>query len=166
MFLDDRKLGKRLSVDFLTRDFFIGIVFLITSAVFIFYIAPVFIEDVSYIKNEIMSPSWLPIMVSWIVFVLSFLICLSEIFKKYKPKPKAELERSSHIYTFILVVVGYYMAFEYFGAALTSVIATIILFYIRGVRSIPSFLIAIFIPISVYFFFTELLNVPLPIGFF
>ena len=144
----------------------VGLFMALLSLLFILYIGLEYIEEPGFVKNPIMSPRWLPMVMSWCVFILSLTLCFQEWLSSSKNIDPVSKERSIDVVILIAVLIGYVLAFERLGAVLTAIVACLILFALRARRSMTLYLLAMTIPIAVYFFFTELLNVPLPRGIF
>jgi len=144
----------------------VGLFMALLSLLFILYIGLEYIEEPGFVKNPIMSPRWLPMVMSWCVFILSLTLCFQEWLSSSKNIDPVSKERSIDVVILIAVLIGYVLAFERLGAVLTAIFACLILFALRARRSMTLYLLAMIIPIAVYFFFTELLNVPLPRGIF
>lgn len=144
----------------------VGLFMALLSLLFILYIGLEYIEEPGFVKNPIMSPRWLPMVMSWCVFILSLTLCFQEWLSSSKNIDPVSKERSIDVVILIAVLIGYVLAFERLGAVLTAIVACLILFALRARRSMTLYLLAMIIPIAVYFFFTELLNVPLPRGIF
>lgn len=144
----------------------VGLFMALLSLLFILYIGLEYIEEPGFVKNPIMSPRWLPMVMSWCVFILSLTLCFQEWLSSSKNIDPVSKDRSIDVVILIAVLIGYVLAFERLGAVLTAIVACLILFALRARRSMTLYLLAMIIPIAVYFFFTELLNVPLPRGIF
>ena len=144
----------------------VGLFMALLSLLFILYIGLEYIEEPGFVKNPIMSPRWLPMVMSWCVFILSLTLCFQEWLSSSKNIDPVSKDRSIDVVILIAVLIGYVLAFERLGAVLTAIVACLILFALRARRSMTLYLFAMIIPIAVYFFFTELLNVPLPRGIF
>jgi|TARA_B110000908_G_scaffold28343_1_gene33310 putative tricarboxylic transport membrane protein len=150
----------------LNKNMLVGLFMALLSLLFILYIGLEYIEEPGFVKNPIMSPRWLPMVMSWCVFILSLTLCFQEWLSSSKNIDPVSKERSIDVVILIAVLIGYVLAFERLGAVLTAIVACLILFALRARRSMTLYLLAMIIPIAVYFFFTELLNVPLPRGIF
>lgn len=67
----------------------------------------------------------------------------------------------------ITVLFSYYFAIEYFGIVVSSIATLVALMLLGGEKRMTILLpVAIALPVLLYFFFTYVANVPLPLGMF
>ncbi len=149
----------------LSANFLFGLVIGLLSLVFIFYFVPAFIAEPPRLKSQMLSPRWLPTVMGWACFILALSLCIGEvIYAEIVARHKTE--KSIHVFVLFGVILTYALLFDSAGAILCGVVSTCALFAARTVRPFALYAFAIGIPVVVYFFFTELLEVPLPLGFF
>ncbi|NVJ93902.1 MAG: tripartite tricarboxylate transporter TctB family protein [Methylocystaceae bacterium] len=142
-----------------------GITLAILSIAFIYAFIPAFINEPPGLKNPMLSPRWLPMVMGWGCFILSMSLVIAEFFHPEIAEHHVH-EKSLHVLVLCAVLLSYVLLFETAGAILIGVVATVALFAIRSVKSIVAYILAIALPFVVYFFFTTLLEVPLPTGIF
>lgn len=150
---------------FLCPNVIFGLTLAILSLVFIYAFIPAFIDVPPGIRNAMLSPQWLPTVMGWGCFILSASLTIAEIFHP-EVSEKHVFEKSYHVIVLAIGLLAYVLLFETLGAILLGIVVTTVLFAIRSVKSIYAYVLSVGLPVAVYFFFTKLLEVPLPLGIF
>ncbi|WP_051692874.1 tripartite tricarboxylate transporter TctB family protein [Marinobacterium lacunae] len=140
---------------------------LVFSLLLLFYLAPNYIIEPSFVQNPMMSPSWLPRVIGWLIFGMSILLIIQGL----APVPQNEEEvqdakRGPFIRYFLMLtaLVVYASCLEILGAVISSVIATLLLLIAHPVRVWWVYaLIGVILPVAISLLFTRVMNVPLPL---
>ncbi len=147
-------------------DVIAGGVLLCFSLVLVFYLVPNYINEPPILQNPMMSPRWLPEIVSWLILLFSLLLILQGLLLEGRSEEdERTIEKgSTRRFALMLVALGVYVAlFETMGAVFCGVLATLVLFIAHPVRTRWVYSLAFLFPIVVTFLFVEVMNVPLPI---
>lgn len=120
-----------------------------------------------------LRPDFWPITLCVLLIALSLCLALTARFGKRAPapagscgaardaRPRAERFRPLAV---LVLLAGYYAAMQATGLVLPSILACLVLTRIYGARLLPyGAAVAVALPIVLYFFFTRLANVPIPV---
>ncbi|MED5525469.1 MAG: tripartite tricarboxylate transporter TctB family protein [Pseudomonadota bacterium] len=147
-------------------DVLLGMVFLVASAVFLWELVPNYIEQPGYMQHPLLSPRFLPEVMGWIVLVLSLGLILSGLTRQVGNSQERLLKDvpfAQYASIFVALVV-YGFGFQWLGAMVSGVAATLLLFAALKVRRPLLYVFAVLFPLAVCWAFISGLNVPLPSG--
>ncbi|KAA0009784.1 tripartite tricarboxylate transporter TctB family protein [Billgrantia pellis] len=147
-------------------DVLAGAVLLIASAVLLFYLVPNYIGEPPVLQNPMMSPRWLPRIVGWLLLGFSALLIMQGLLVDNTGKEDGRRIEKGPRRRFGLMVVAllvYVALFETFGAVISGILATLILFVAHPVRTWWAYSLVIVFPVLVTFLFVNVMNVPLPV---
>lgn len=154
---------KRPSID--KSTVVIGSVMLAFSCSLIFYLIPQYVNEAAMVQNPMMSPSWLPRYMSWLICIISIVLIFQGIFRNSKSEDEmAGTERGPIVRLFLMVLalVVYLSLFETIGSILSGIIATLLLFIAHPIQAKWVYSLAFIIPVAITLLFTKVLGVPLP----
>jgi len=151
------------------RDLVAGICFVVVACAILFLAIPYGVQEPKKVKFVALSPSYYPRLVCYCLLGFGLFLLLREIISSRKDDA-ADVLADSRIkpLVFLLMVVifsFYYLTLPFLGFVLSSAIVLFILLLLAGDRNIISLvLIPLLLPISVYWFFTKVANIPIPSG--
>nr|WP_298415038.1 tripartite tricarboxylate transporter TctB family protein [uncultured Halomonas sp.] len=149
-----------------TSNVIVGAVFLVGALFFIFYMVPHHIQEAPLVKNPMMSPRWLPGIAGWLTAIFSLLLILEGLFGQKAEHDKSQDGGPALRWMLMIVALAvYFFLFEWVGAIITGVLATVILFAAHPIRQWLVYILALVFPVAVVFFFIQVLDVPLPLLF-
>ena len=143
-----------------------GIGILAFSVILLLYLIPNYIDVPPIIENPMMSPRWLPNILSWLLIGMSILLIAQAIFPSCKDFSGIKKNQRGPWLRFLIMVLSlldYVFLFEKLGSVISGIIAITLLFLVHPIRNIWVYGLAIIIPITVSFLFTEIMGVPLPV---
>ncbi|UYF99843.1 tripartite tricarboxylate transporter TctB family protein [Halomonas sp. GD1P12] len=147
-------------------DFITGVALLVISLVLALYLVPNYIGEPPILQNPMMSPRWLPNIVSWLMFAFSVLLILQGVLVRQKGENDERKLVKGPLRRFIIMLAAilvYVLFFESLGAILTGILATVLLFLAHPVRTWWAYGFAIAFPVGVTLLFVNVMNVPLPL---
>ncbi|MGO2508331.1 MAG: tripartite tricarboxylate transporter TctB family protein [Vibrio hibernica] len=148
-------------------DSIIGLISTLVGLILIIFINPDFIQVPSHVANPLLSPNVLPNIIAGFL-VLVGLVLIVHSLTDHQVKIIFEFDYSAHWLKkclLILALLVYVFGFEAFGALISAVLATCLLFFAGGIRKPAIYLLAIAAPFLVCLFFEHIVNVPLPTSF-
>ncbi|RUR35678.1 tripartite tricarboxylate transporter TctB family protein [Vreelandella populi] len=149
-----------------TLDVITGIVLLVVSLVLALYLVPNYIGEPSILQNPMMSPRWLPNIVSWLILAFSILLIIQGIIVPSDTENDERKIVKGPYRRFVIMLIAlfvYVLFFESLGAILTGILATVLLFLAHPVRVWWAYGFAIAFPVGVTLLFVNVMNVPLPL---
>ena len=149
-----------------TLDVITGIVLLVVSLVLVLYLVPNYIGEPPILQNPMMSPRWLPNIVSWLMLAFSVLLILQGLLVANKSENDERKFIKGSFRRFAIMVIAllvYVLFFETLGAILTGILATVLLFLAHPVRTWWVYGFAVAFPVGVTLLFVNVMNVPLPL---
>lgn len=149
-----------------TLDVITGIVLLLISLVLAFYLVPNYIGEPSILQNPMMSPRWLPNIVSWLILAFSVLLIIQGVLVSSDAENDERKVVKGPYRRFIIMLIAflvYVLFFESLGAILTGILATVLLFLAHPVRVWWAYGFALAFPVGVTLLFVNVMNVPLPL---
>lgn len=149
-----------------TTDIVTGLVLLVLSLVLAFYLIPNYIGEPPILQNPMMSPRWLPNIVSWLMLALALLLVAQGVLTKTVRDGDERKLVKGPVRRFLVMIAGilvYVFFFEMLGAILSGVLATVLLFLAHPVRIWWAYGFAIALPAGVTLLFVNVMNVPLPL---
>lgn len=152
--------SRRINIDTV-----IGLVSFLIGCCIYFYVNPNFIETPSRINNPLLSPSFLPNIISVFLMTVGLGLAAHSLKSNHVVQTDFQFDHESNWLKKLLLVVAliiYAFALEELGALYSAMVATGLLFYAGGIRNLKIYLLAIIIPLLVCFFFEQIINVPLP----
>ncbi|MCB8889415.1 tripartite tricarboxylate transporter TctB family protein [Vreelandella malpeensis] len=149
-----------------TIDIVTGLVLLVLSLVLAFYLIPNYIGEPPILQNPMMSPRWLPNIVSWLMLAFALLLVAQGVLTKTAKEGDERKLVKGPVRRFLVMIAGilvYVFFFEMLGAILSGVLATVLLFLAHPVRTWWAYGFAIALPVGVTLLFVNVMNVPLPL---
>lgn len=149
-----------------TLDVITGIVLLVVSLVLVLYLVPNYIGEPSILQNPMMSPRWLPNIVSWLMLAFSVLLIIQGVLVASDAENDERKIIKGPYRRFVIMLMAlliYVFLFESLGAILTGILATVLLFLAHPVRTWWAYGFAIAFPVGVTLLFVNVMNVPLPL---
>ncbi|RUR31206.1 tripartite tricarboxylate transporter TctB family protein [Vreelandella nanhaiensis] len=149
-----------------TLDVITGIVLLLLSLMLVLYLVPNYIGEPAILQNPMMSPRWLPNIVSWLMLAFSVLLILQGLLVANKSENDERKFIKGSFRRFVIMVIAflvYVLFFETLGAILTGILATVLLFLAHPVRTWWVYSFAVAFPVGVTLLFVNVMNVPLPL---
>ncbi|WP_133013499.1 tripartite tricarboxylate transporter TctB family protein [Marinomonas flavescens] len=157
------KGSKQSSADISTV--LVGIVMLVFACLLLFYLIPHYVTEPAIVQNPMMSPSWLPRYMGWLIFLISILLIVQGLFRNDKGHKESAGSQQGPILRFLLMalaLVVYLSFFELIGAIFSGALATLILFVAHPIQKKWVYSLAFIIPVVITLLFTKVLGVPLP----
>jgi len=153
----------------LKRDLLSGVSFFTIALLVLFVAIPFGVQEPKKIKFAALNPSYYPRLVCYCLLIFGALLIARQIFIKGKNLVEAEAGDSKINPLYMLAIVAilafYYLTLPYLGFVLASTIVLLVLLLLAGDRNIVALsLIPLLLPISVYWFFTKVANIPIPAG--
>ncbi|MFZ4451786.1 tripartite tricarboxylate transporter TctB family protein [Salibacterium aidingense] len=113
-----------------------------------------------------LGPSFLPILVGCLLIICSVIFLINEHIENKKQASSGENESSPIIdkkhFLLVIYLVIYLLVLRHFGFLLTSIPLLFFINRLYGMKGmIKPLLVAVFLPIIIYFLFQSLLGVPL-----
>lgn len=149
-----------------TLDVITGIVLLVVSLVLVLYLVPNYIGEPSILQNPMMSPRWLPNIVSWLMLAFSVLLIIQGVLVASDAENDERKIIKGPYRRFVIMLMAlliYVFLFESLGAILTGILATVLMFLAHPVRTWWAYGFAIAFPVGVTLLFVNVMNVPLPL---
>ncbi|WP_022727530.1 tripartite tricarboxylate transporter TctB family protein [Fodinicurvata sediminis] len=153
------------------RESVFAIATVAASVLFASLVIPAGVTSPASVEHLPLSPRFLPYVLSALIAIMA-LVHLAEAWfsprppdadpeEEFEPHPRWKL-RSSWLG---LLLLGYLFLPQWGGMLATAVAATTVLTAVGGERRLPVLLgIGVLVPTAVYFFFTIVVQVPLPAG--
>jgi|TARA_R110001583_G_scaffold47656_1_gene149214 putative tricarboxylic transport membrane protein len=157
------KGSKQSSADISTV--MVGSVMLAFACILLFYLVPHYVTEPAMVQNPMMSPSWLPRYMGWLIFLIAILLIIQGLFSQNKDNKEADGSEEGPASRFLLMALAllvYLSLFELFGSIFSGVLATLILFAAHPIRNKWIYSLAVIIPVAITLLFTKVLGVPLP----
>lgn len=149
-----------------TLDVITGVVLLLISLVLAFYLVPNYIGETPILQNPMMSPRWLPNIVSWLILAFSVLLIIQGVLVSSNAENDERKIVKGPYRRFIIMLIAflvYVLLFETLGAILTGILATVLLFLAHPVRVWWAYGFALVFPVGVTLLFVNVMNIPLPL---
>jgi len=151
------------------HDLLAGVLFVAIATVILFVAIPYGVQEPKKIKFIALSPSYYPRLVCYCLLFFGLLLTARQVFAS-KKVPETEDETNTKITPRLaLIIVAtfafYYLSLSVLGFVLSSAIVLLALLLLAGDRNLLSLsLIPLLLPVSVYWFFTKVANIPIPTG--
>ena len=154
------------------RDLLAACSFIAISLLILFVAIPLGVQEPKKVKFVALSPSYYPRLVCYCLFLFGLLLLIKKglATKKTASQPASQNEESTQLKPQMLLVLGgilffYYITLPVLGFVLSSTLVLFVLLLLAGDRNIPALLIIpLLLPITVYWFFTKVANIPIPAG--
>lgn len=141
-----------------------------------FYLIPAGVNAPARVAVEALAPAFWPSIILWMTLILGAILLAEGVFEYFRPAPAAEKTDSEYlpvrdaVFRLGVAVVFlfiYYFLIEVIGMVAASVLAILVFTWFSGERRYVIFVpVAILLPFGLYYFFTEVAHVPLPLGYF
>ena len=144
----------------------VGSVMLAFACLLLFYLIPQYVIEPVLVQNPMMSPSWLPRYIGWLIFLIAILLIIQGLFRNYKDNKEYVGSERGSVLRFLLMalaLVVYLSLFELIGAIFSGILATLILFVAHPIEKKWVYSLAFIIPVVITLLFTKVLGVPLPV---
>ena len=160
------------------HDLFIGILLILAGLLIMFILIPNGISAPNDLDILALSPRFWPRIITGCLIFCGVIITLQGFIEVKNRDPadadqkpfdfnglfSMEMGRAALTIGFLLI---YYWSINHIGIVAASLLAIILFTFYGGEKRIGYILsIAIILPIALYYFFTLVANVPLPLGFF
>lgn len=167
MNIDELKLSdkKNKTIPKINLDSILGALLALIALFFLFYLVPNFIEEPKSIKNIMMSPRFLPIVIGWSILILSIFLLIQGV--RHPKESQGTPLFDTPMLRWVLMLstfIIYTFLFEYLGAITSAFIASSCLLLANYVRRVSLYSLMLVFPVVIYLLFVYLLNVPLPVG--
>ena len=150
------------------RELLAALSFIAISLLILFVAIPLGVQEPKKVKFVALSPSYYPRLVCYCLLLFGLVLLVKRLLatkisalqgeSSTQLKPKMLLALSA-------VLFFYYITLPWLGFVLSSSIVLLVLLLLAGDRNIVALLIIpLLLPISVYWFFTKVANIPIPAG--
>ena len=156
------------------RDLLAGFGFIAISLLILFVAIPLGVQEPKKVKFVALSPSYYPRLVCYCLLFFGLVLLLKRFFPTKKEVSHVDGTTEDGVSTELrlqmLLALGgilffYYITLPSLGFVLSSTIVLFVLLLLAGDRNFASLLIIpLLLPISVYWFFTKVANIPIPAG--
>ncbi len=171
-------------------DIIAGIGFMVLAAIIIWIAIPYGVQEPKKVKFAALSPSYYPRLVAYCLFAFGALLTASRLLKKdqnskdqndaaqNKPdlpgsideKPdNADSSTASMVKLagVAIVLLLYCVALPFFGFMASSACVLLVFLVLAGERNaLWLIILPIVLPVSLHYFFTNVANIPIPVGLF
>lgn len=142
------------------------------------YLVPTWVKSPPNIQVRALSPTFWPTILFWGLTVFGGFISLSALLAKEDAvapdeRPQEDGEEGFHLKSVLRTVAAmtvllvYYLTVDWLGLVLASILAAGALALLAGERRyVAVAIVAVGVPIFLYYFFTIVANTPLPLGMF
>lgn len=165
------------------RDLAVGLALLTFSLLGLFVVIPLGVVTPGELEFRALSPSFWPMIVMSGLVITSIVICIGSLISNHRtsdqPSPLID-EIEDHVEdrlplaqgvmkggAVIALFFSYYWSINYIGIIAASIVTMILLMLLGGERHtrivIP---VSFTLPVVLYYFFTHIANIPLPLGLF
>lgn len=152
------------------RDGAFGLGVALAAAVFVLWIVPLGVVSPRSVRALPLSPTFLPIVLAVLVGLMGLVIAAQATFGRGTPAPADgpaafRADWPVRALAVVCVLVGYVWFAEWLGMLPLAVLGTAVLLAAGGERSVLRGLaISLLLPLGVFLFFTQVAQVPLPLG--
>ncbi|MHA7852025.1 tripartite tricarboxylate transporter TctB family protein [Roseovarius sp.] len=155
------------------REILFAALTLAASVLFGLFVIPGGVVTPASVKHLPLSPAFLPYLLTAAIGIFALVHLLEAIFAPHIPAEEeagaldAHPKWKSRVLMLVALLLVYLLLPDQLGMLVTSMVVTIALLAIGGERR-PVILIGvgISVPLLVYLFFTQVAQVPMPLGFF
>lgn len=158
-------LEVRRTVSARTRDLWVGVGTAVLFAYLLLVVIPNQIRTPASIANIVMSPAFWPAAIAVLAIVLGLALAAKAFITGSADDDGESSPTTWRSLASIGIMIGYYLLLEPLGIVLASVIAMPALSALFGERRVVMLApIALLLPVGLYFFFTEVAHIPMPLG--
>ncbi|MGK0272079.1 MAG: putative tricarboxylic transport membrane protein [Cocleimonas sp.] len=160
----------------MTLNRLVGVFFLVFGALSYFILIPQGIVVPSNIQHFTTSPAFWPNIITVIIAIMGLLLVLqnSDVEDINTEDIEEELEdhtswktRAPRLLIILSMLFAFYFSIEKFGMVAPAMLLILILMLFAGYRRWSLILLfSILVPTALYFFFTHVANIPIPLGIF
>lgn len=155
----------------MTLNRLVGVFFLVFGAFSYFILIPQGIVVPSNIQHFTTSPAFWPNIITVIIAIMGLLLVLQN---SDVEDTEVELEdhtswktRAPRLLIILSMLFAFYFSIEKFGMVAPAMLLILILMLFAGYRRWSLILLfSILVPTALYFFFTHVANIPIPLGIF
>jgi putative tricarboxylic transport membrane protein len=152
------------------RDLLIGSGTALLFTYILFVVIPGQIQVPGNLPMAAMSPAFWPSVVAWLAIGLGLILAVKALLSIAAAPEPAGSNPPTPIWRSMLAIAlmfAYYAAIKALGIVLASVLALAALAWLFGERRRGVLLLtALLLPIGLYYFFTKIASIPLPMGAF
>ena len=147
---------------------FIGLAVVLLGLLVLFILIPYGIVTPESINIISLSPDFWPRIISAIIVLTGFIMLISSInIKKVDDSESLDLKGIKKLLVVILCLFGFYFSIPSLGMVVPGILLIFILMTFAGERAwLRMCAISIAIPLCLFFFFTSIANIPIPLGIF
>lgn len=141
-----------------------------------FYLIPIGVNAPARVAVEALAPAFWPSIILWMTLILGGVLLAQGVFESFRRVSVVEeidggyLPAREAVFRLGVAVVFlfiYYFLIEAIGMVAASVLAILAFTWFSGERRYAFFVpVAILLPMALYYFFTAIAHVPLPLGYF
>ena len=155
----------------MTLNRLLGIFFLIVGVLSYFVLIPKGIVVPKSIQHFTTSPAFWPSIIIVIISIMGLLLMLQKDSTNDADEAIEESTswktRTPRLLIILAMLFAFYFSIEKFGMVVPAILLIFILMLFAGFRRWSLiFLFSILVPIVLYFFFTHVANIPIPLGMF
>ena len=160
------------------QDLLIGVTLILGGVLTLFVLIPNGVVTPEDLDMMALSPQFWPMIVTGIIVFCGLVICVQNLMDIKNGNTSDQvtntglLESVDSVEMFraavsVVLMLIYYWSIDHIGVIASSIVA-IIIFTLFGGEKRPVYIasIAILLPVLLYYFFTFVANVPMPLGYF
>ena len=171
------------------RDIFSGGAVALFALTGLFYFVPVGVKSPPNINVPALAPVFWPSIILWLMLGLAVVVLVQGVFSVMRPEPDnatkhtapqhkldtivgrdddaSTVTRTARTITALVLLFVYQALIEVIGMMMASILACVAFSILSGERRYHLFLpVAVLLPILLYYFFTKVAAIPIPLGIF